>query len=294
MLWKEITIPATNSELENIENTLLNLGACSVTLKDAEDQPILEPAVGDTPVWDKLLITALFTEDFNLNKIEKAIIKSFPNIDHKSISNREFPDQDWERSWMDDFHPMKFGSRLWICPSWKNPPQADAINIILDPGLAFGTGTHPTTSLCLEWLDQNINTPDLVVDYGCGSGVLAIAALKLGAKKAIGIDNDPQAIIASKDNNHKNGIPEDLFKLYLPDDQPEHIQSDVLIANILAMPLISLIDTICSKLKPNGKIALSGILAEQADDVAQAYSKYCHIENIKQLEDWVIITGIKK
>lgn len=294
MLWKEITIPATNSELENIENTLLDLGACSVTLKDAEDQPILEPAVGDTPVWDKLLITALFTEEFNLNKIEKAIIKTFPNIDHKSVSMREFPDQDWERSWMDDFHPMKFGSRLWICPSWKKPPQADAINIILDPGLAFGTGTHPTTSLCLEWLDQNINTPDLVVDYGCGSGILAIAALKLGAKKAIGIDNDPQAIIASKDNNAKNHISDDLFELYLPENQPTDIQADVLIANILAMPLISLVDTICSKLKPNGKIALSGILAEQADDVAQAYSKYCHIENIKQLEDWVIITGIKK
>ncbi len=294
MLWKEITIPSTNTNLENIENTLLDLGACSVTLKDAEDQPILEPAVGDTPLWDKLLITALFTEEYNLSQIEKSLINTFSDIDHKAITIREFPDQDWERSWMDDFHPMKFGSRLWICPSWKKPPQEDAINIILDPGLAFGTGTHPTTALCLEWLDHNISGGELVIDYGCGSGILAIAAIKLGAKQAIGIDNDPQAIMASKDNNLKNNISEDLFTLYLPDDQPQEIQSDVLIANILAKPLVSLVDIICSKIKPKGKIALSGILAEQSDEVAQAYSKYCHIEKIKQKEDWVIISGTKK
>lgn len=294
MIWKEITLPTSSANIEHIEDTLLELGACSVTIKDAEDQPILEPAVGEIPLWDKMLITALFTQEHNLNNIEKEIHSLFESVDHKAITTREFKDQDWERSWMDDFHPMRFGKRLWICPSWQNPPDKNAVNVILDPGLAFGTGTHQTTSLCLEWLDKHINDTDLVIDYGCGSGILAIAALKLGAKQAVGIDNDPQAIIASKNNSDKNKISRDQFKVYLPHEQQNDLTADVLVANILAKPLMTLAPNICNSIKINGKFALSGILREQADEVANVYSAYCNIDKIIHRDDWVLISGTKK
>jgi len=294
MIWKEITLPTNSANIEHIEDALLKLGACSVTIKDAEDQPILEPAVGEIPLWDKMLITALFTQEHNLNNIEKKIHSLFESVDHKTITTREFKDQDWERSWMDDFHPMKFGKRLWICPSWQNPPDKNAVNVILDPGLAFGTGTHQTTSLCLEWLDKYINDTELVIDYGCGSGILAIAALKLGAKQAVGIDNDPQAIIASKNNSDKNKISRDQFKVHLPHEQQNDLTADVLVANILAKPLMTLAPSICNSIKTNGKFALSGILREQADEVANVYSAYCDIDKIIHRDDWVLISGTKK
>ena len=202
-------------------------------------------------------------------------------------------DQDWERSWMDNFQPMRFGQRLWIVPSWHAAPEPNAVNLLLDPGLAYGTGTHPTTALCLEWLDGQDLTDSNVLDFGCGSGILAIAALLLGAKEAVGTDIDVQALEASRDNAGRNNIAEGKFPLYLPEDLPQ-VQADVLVANILAGPLVSLAPQLSSLVKPGGRLALSGILAEQGEDVAAAYAKDFELDPIANRDGWVRISGRRR
>ncbi|CSC86596.1 50S ribosomal protein L11 methyltransferase [Vibrio cholerae] len=201
-------------------------------------------------------------------------------------------DKDWEREWMDNFHPMQFGRRLWICPSWREVPDPQAVNVMLDPGLAFGTGTHPTTALCLEWLDNLDLTGKTVIDFGCGSGILAIAAIKLGAAKVIGIDIDPQALLASKDNAARNGV-EDQIEVYLPKDQPEGLVADVVVANILAGPLRELSPTIKGLLKPGGQLAMSGILDTQAESVAEFYRDDLELDPIAEKSEWCRISGRK-
>ena len=202
-------------------------------------------------------------------------------------------DQDWERSWMDNFHPMRFGQRLWIVPSWHAAPEPGAVNLLLDPGLAFGTGTHPTTALCLEWLDGQDLKDCNVLDFGCGSGILAIAALLLGAKEAIGTDIDVQALEASRDNAGRNNIEPGLFPLYLPEDLPQ-VQADVVVANILAGPLVALAPQLSSLVKPGGRLALSGILAEQGEEVAAAYAKDFDLDPIANRDGWVRISGRRR
>ncbi|CSB25999.1 50S ribosomal protein L11 methyltransferase [Vibrio cholerae] len=201
-------------------------------------------------------------------------------------------DKDWEREWMDNFHPMQFGRRLWICPSWREVPDPQAVNVMLDPGLAFGTGTHPTTALCLEWLDNLDLTGKTVIDFGCGSGILAIAAIKLGAAKVIGIDIDPQALLASKDNAARNGV-EDQIEVYLPKDQPEGLVADVVVANILAGPLRELSPIIKGLLKPGGQLAMSGILDTQAESVAEFYRDDLELDPIAEKSEWCRISGRK-
>ena len=191
---------------------------------------------------------------------------------------------------MDNFHPMSFGKRLWICPSWRDPVDKNAVNLMLDPGLAFGTGTHPTTSLCLKWLDGADIQDKRVIDYGCGSGVLGIAAILLGASKMIGVDNDPQALIASKDNAQRNNINDQLIALYLPDQTP-NLQADIVIANILALPLIGLAPRLAELTRPNGHIILSGILEEQAEDVLDRYSEWFSMQPVVSDQGWVRLTG---
>lgn len=203
----------------------------------------------------------------------------------------QLEDKDWEREWMDNFHPIKFGERLWICPSWREIPDPTAVNVLLDPGLAFGTGTHATTALCLEWLESLDLTGKTVVDFGCGSGILGIAAIKLGAARVIGIDIDPQALEASLDNAQRNGVAHQL-EVYLPQDQPEFM-ADVMVANILAAPLRELHSVILGLLKPQGAFALSGILVEQADSVANVYQEYCQLDAIAEQGEWVRVSGIK-
>ncbi|MBP3863108.1 MAG: 50S ribosomal protein L11 methyltransferase, partial [Pseudomonas sp.] len=202
-------------------------------------------------------------------------------------------DQDWERSWMDNFHPMRFGQRLWIVPSWHAAPEPDAVNLLLDPGLAFGTGTHPTTALCLEWLDGQDLKNCTVLDFGCGSGILAIAAMLLGAKHAVGTDIDVQALEASRDNANRNGVDPQLFPLYLPEDMPQ-VQADVVVANILAGPLVSLAPQLSSLVKPGGRLALSGILAEQGEEVAAAYAQDFDLDPIANRDGWVRISGRRR
>lgn len=211
------------------------------------------------------------------------------NFAHKI---EQIEDKDWEREWMDNFHPMQFGKRLWICPSWREVPDPNAVNVMLDPGLAFGTGTHPTTSLCLQWLDSLDLEGKTVIDFGCGSGILAIAALKLGAKQAIGIDIDPQAILASQNNAEANGVAEKL-QLFLAKDQPRELQADVVVANILAGPLKELAPNIITLVKPNGNLGLSGILATQAESVCEAYSEAFTLDPVVEKEEWCCITGRK-
>ncbi len=211
------------------------------------------------------------------------------NFRHKI---EQIEDKDWEREWMANFHPMRFGERLWICPSWRDVPDPDAVNVMLDPGLAFGTGTHPTTSLCLTWLDGLDLAGKTVIDFGCGSGILAIAALKLGASQAIGIDIDPQAIQASRDNAERNGVA-DRLSLYLPHQQPENLQADVVVANILAGPLRELAPLISVLPKSGGHLGLSGVLESQAESVCEAYVAHFALDPVAVKEEWCRITGVK-
>lgn len=294
--WVQLKVHCLATQVEATEDALLSLGALSVTLQDDADQPILEPELGTTPVWDNTLVIGLFDAESDTNALKSAFLPAFaseggPGSPDCHIELLE--DKDWIRAWMDDYHPMQFGPRLWVCPSWREPEDASAVNLMLDPGLAFGTGTHPTTALCLSWLDQSIQGDEYVIDYGCGSGILGIAALLLGASHMTGVDIDPQALLATRDNATRNQISPDVYQVYLPEKTPS-APCDVLIANILAGPLKSLADTLAALIKPHGKIALSGLLAAQADDVSAHYSQWFVMEAPRQQGDWVILTGTKR
>ena len=292
MPWLQVRFAITPEQAETYEDALLEVGAVSVTFMDAEDQPIFEPDLGTTPLWSNTHLLALFEADTD----EAALIAHLQLLCGGALPEHHverIEDQDWERSWMDNFQPMRFGQRLWIVPSWHAAPQPDAVNLLLDPGLAFGTGTHPTTALCLEWLDgQNLDNCS-VLDFGCGSGILAIAALLLGAPQAAGTDIDPQALEASRDNASRNGIDPARFPVYLPADLPQQ-PADVVVANILAGPLVSLAPQITALVKSGGRLALSGILAEQAEDVRAAYAGAFDLDPTASKDGWVRISGVKR
>ena len=244
-------------------------------------------------MWGNTDVVGLFDAETDMKAIVEALIISRlvdPDFAHKI---EQIEDKDWEREWMDNFHPMQFGKRLWICPSWREVPDPNAVNVMLDPGLAFGTGTHPTTALCLQWLDGLDLAGKTVIDFGCGSGILAIAALKLGAKRAIGIDIDPQAILASTNNAQANGVA-DRLELFLAKDQPKDLVADVVVANILAGPLKELAPNIITLVKPQGDLGLSGILATQATSVCEAYAEDFNLDPVVEKEEWCRITGVKK
>lgn len=292
MAWVQIRLNSTDQQAEQISDFLADIGAVSVTFMDSQDTPIFEPLPGETRLWGNTDVVALFDAETNMQEIVEKLQQSAviePNFAYKI---EQIEDKDWEREWMDNFHPMQFGKRLWICPSWREVPDPTAVNVMLDPGLAFGTGTHPTTALCLQWLDGLDLTDKTVIDFGCGSGILAIAALKLGAKSAIGIDIDPQAILASRNNAEQNGVM-DRLQLFLAKDQPENLQADVVVANILAGPLKELAPQIISLVKPQGDLGLSGILASQAESVCEAYQADFALDPVAEKEEWCRITGVK-
>lgn len=292
MPWLQVRLAITPEQAETYEDALLEVGAVSVTFMDAEDQPIFEPDLGTTPLWSHTHLLALFEADTD----ETALIAHLQLLCGGSLPEHHverIEDQDWERSWMDNFQPMRFGRRLWIVPSWHAAPEPDAVNLLLDPGLAFGTGTHPTTALCLEWLDGQELQDCNVLDFGCGSGILAIAALLLGAPQAVGTDIDPQALEASRDNASRNGIDPARFPVYLPADLPQQ-PADVVVANILAGPLVSLAPQITALVKGGGRLALSGILAEQAEEVRAAYAGAFDLDPTATKDGWVRISGIKR
>ncbi len=292
MPWIQLKINATDKNAESLGDILSDSGALSVTFLDAKDNPVFEPMPGETLLWGDTDIVALYEGETDMVQV-MAFLNEQPALGKDFRYKLEpLEDKDWVREWMDQFHPMKFGNRLWICPSWRDVPDPSAVNVMLDPGLAFGTGTHPTTALCLQWLDAQDLTGKTVVDFGCGSGILAIAALKLGAKRVIGIDIDPQAILASKENAKRNGV-EGKIELYLPQDQPEDILGDVLVANILAGPLEELAPLMQGLVKTGGPLALSGLLPSQAEKLRQVYGQWFDMAPATEQDEWIRLNGIK-
>ena len=290
MPWIQIRINATAKTADKVSNMLLGRGAQAVTFMDAKDVPVYEPMPGETPLWGETEVMGLFDAETD----PAPTIAFFQQIFGENVGYKveQLEDKDWVREWMDHFHPMQFGERLWICPSWRDVPNPDAVNVMLDPGLAFGTGTHPTTALCLQWLDGLDLTGKTVVDFGCGSGILGIAALKLGAARVIGIDIDPQAIQASRDNAARNGVA-DQIELYLPADQPQDVEADVVVANILAGPLRELAPLIAGHGKPSSLMALSGVLESQAPELETIYGQWFEMDPTAVKEEWCRLSGRK-
>ncbi|MEW5838623.1 MAG: 50S ribosomal protein L11 methyltransferase [Pseudomonadota bacterium] len=290
MPWRQITLSAPRSQTERLEDTLLELGAVSVTLQDAADVPVLEPLPGETPLWPEVNVVGLFEHEIDPTEIDIELLAlGIPPGVWIQVE-----DQDWERAWMDQFHPLQFGQRLWIVPSWLPAPDPAAVNILLDPGLAFGTGTHPTTALCMQWLDGADMQDKSVLDYGCGSGILAIAALKLGAAHAWGIDIDPQALSATADNAARNAIESERLQTGLPNALPTDARFDVLLANILMGPLIELAPTLTRHVKPGGQLVLSGLLAEQAQGVMAAYAADFDFTPPALQDGWARLNAVRR
>ncbi len=328
MSFLELTLPCRVSEQPRYERALDNAGALAVTLLDADaetsnEQAILEPGVGETPLWGSLTLSALFPHDTDALALLAALQAFDPALDWTRAGFRKVEDQDWERVWMDQYAPMRFGARTWIVPwncevpkdarvgatevatpgqSSASPvaasaaPTVDPAVVRLDPGLAFGSGTHPTTALCLRWLDGLAARGELqdrpVLDFGCGSGILALAALKLGAARAVGVDNDPQALTATRDNAERNHVG-DALAVYLPGDEPVATYP-VVVANILASALDALADTLAARVAPGGYIALSGILDGQQDALLQRYGPWFDDLMVTVDGDWVRIDGMRR
>ncbi len=290
MAWIQIRLNSTDRKAEQISDYLEEIGAVSVTFMDSQDTPIFEPLPGETRLWGNTDVVALFDAETDMAQILRLLRQEKHLDENTAYKIEQIEDKDWEREWMDNFHPMRFGKRLWICPSWREVPEPDAVNVMLDPGLAFGTGTHPTTALCLEWLDGLDLRGKTVIDFGCGSGILAIAALKLGAQSAVGIDIDPQAILASRNNAEQNDVA-DRLRLFLSDEKPSDLKADVVVANILAGPLKELYPLISQLVKPHGVLGLSGILATQAESVCETYQQSFNLDAVQEREEWCRITG---
>jgi ribosomal protein L11 methyltransferase len=298
MPFLELSLVVRLEQQPGAEEALEDLGALSITLRDADaetpdEQAIFEPGVGELPLWSTITLNALFDEDADRRGLAAALGELLPWLEPDQLSFSEVADQNWERVWMDQFKPMPFGRCLWIYPWNIEPPADDDLVVVrLDPGLAFGSGTNPTTALCLEWLDGLDLVGKTITDYGCGSGILAIAALKLGAASAVGVDNDPQALVASADNAERNGVDNQLA-LFLPQDV-DAPPADVFIANILAGPLGELAPTFAAAAKPGAPFAISGILAGQQDELLQRYAEWFEDLRVDTREDWVRISGRRR
>lgn len=294
MPWLQISVHTTQNHAEQAETVLLQNGACSITLNDAADEPILEPAPGETPIWQNIIATGMFDNTEDQPRLLANIKAALQSSDYR-ITSELLEDQNWSRSWMDNYHAMQFGERLWVCPWHIDPPEPDATNLRLDPGLAFGTGTHPTTSLCLSWLDRHIQQQQSLLDFGCGSGILAIAALLLGLQHADGVDIDPQALEASLANAEANQVEDRLHLFSAKQFSAEHSQQqyDIVVANILSGPLVELAPMLARHTRAGGDIVLSGILAEQADSVINAYAPFFKMDAPLFEEDWVLLHGCR-
>jgi len=293
--WPEVAVSATPETVDELEAWLFSAGAVSVTYQDKDDQPILEPAPGEMRLWDNITLVGLFAQAQDTDSLISALHLSaqagalpIPQYDIRVLA-----DAVWERAWMQDYQPMQFGPKFWVCPSHKAPPDADAVIVHLDPGLAFGTGTHPTTAQCLSWLGRGTKTNRspleglVVVDFGCGSGVLAIAAAKLGAKAVYAVDIDEQAILATRQNAADNGV---LDKLVI--SQPDALRltnADVIMANILFEPLTSLSERFAGMVCAGGVLLMSGILEDQVVELGMRYNKWFDIEPATASNGWALI-----
>jgi len=293
--WLQIHITVDQAQVDFTETLLGSLGAVSVTLDDAENQDLLEPLPGETPLWNKVIVTGIYAEEEG-EEIDVDALLTFitAQMPEAPLRHEFIEDQAWERTWMDAYEPIQIGEKYWIVPEWMTPPEADAVNIKLDPGLAFGTGNHASTFLCLQWLGQTDVKDKIVIDYGCGSGILGVAALLLGAKKVYATDIDPQAVLATQQNAELNGV---LDKLYvgLPEEFNAELQNekaDVFVANILAGPLMMLAEEFSTLIKSEGEFALAGVIEEQVADVSNIYSKFFDILKVEKRDEyWCRISG---
>lgn len=291
MAWLEISLDLPeDADPEALETVLTDAGALAVTLRDAADSPVLEPSPGTTPLWPSVRLIALFDADCDTEKLRAGLRRHFAPSSVPMLRIDPLEDRDWSRAWMDHFRPMRFGRRLWVCPTGQQVDAPGAVVARLDPGLAFGSGTHPTTVLCLEWLDAHAPADMEVVDYGCGSGILGIAALLLGAGRVDAVDNDPQALWATADNARRNHV-DDRCHCWAPESLPQARKRPLLMANILARPLISLAPLFARLLETDGRLVLSGLLETQVDTVRTAYAPYFNDFATAEREDWMRLTA---
>ena len=298
MNWNEVVVEIAFDVTNAFSDALMNAGAMSITVEDAdlgtpEEQPLFDEPGADSNeyAWKRSRVIALFPADANAQEIVK---RAAEECELKAVPEfilREVPDEDWVRVTQSKFDPIHIGEKIWMVPSWHDIPDQSGIVLELDPGLAFGTGSHPTTRLCLEWLEKNVKKDQSILDYGCGSGILAIAAIKLGATQVTGVDIDPQSIITSNENAERNHCQ---FSSHFPDEftsfEPDR-QYDIVVANILAGPLKTLTKTLTERITQNGSLVLSGILEEQANDVIEAYAPYINLTVWKSHEGWVALSG---
>ncbi len=292
MAYLKLQIQITEDQFPVLESALSRSGALSVSAEDAEDQPILEPKPGETPLWQNLTLSALFQANKNQRKVENRIKPYLSELQFASLVWTDLAEQAWEKAWMQYYQPVHFKENLWVGSTEHTPPAQVKATLFLEPGLAFGTGSHPTTYLCLEWLSEQELADKTLIDYGCGSGILMLAALKLGATLTHGVDLDPQALTATEDNAERNGIHSG-FTLDLPDTFPIDTRADIVIANILANPLMELAHFLSSLIKPHGTIVLSGLLSEQAEQVKQAYLPDIQWQDQREKDGWICLVGIK-
>lgn len=291
MSWHQLVIELGREPPGRAEEACLALGAIALSYADAGDEPLFEPGPGETPLWRHVRLKALFAESAK-PELLSATLTAVLALPEKAIQVEHIADRVWEREWLKDFRPMRFGRRLWICPAGQPPGDPDGVALDLDPGLAFGTGTHATTALCLEWLDRQPLEGRRILDYGCGSGILALAALRLGAAQATAFDVDPQAIIATRENAAKNGLGDRLALA----DEATAIRGpfDFVVANILAGPLIGLAPRLAGHCLIGGAILLAGMLDSQGDEVASAYGPWFDIETAARREAWITLAGRRR
>ncbi len=289
MPYLKLTLPIQETQFEALEAALLSSGAVSVTMEDAGDAPILEPGVDETPLWHELKLSALFNPNVNQKKLRNKLARLLDSKIVDALSFETIADEVWELKWLEHFTPICFDSVLWIGTEQHQPDQNYQALIYLEPGLAFGTGTHPSTYMCLEWLAQHDLRDKTVLDYGCGSGILAIAAAKLGAKAVLCVDNDPQALVSTLSNADKNNVR---LNAYLPEALP-HIEADIILANILANPLTTLAPLFISCLKNKGDLVLAGILDSQESLVKDAYAPHISWDKTRHKEEWIRLSGVK-
>jgi ribosomal protein L11 methyltransferase len=294
MPFVQLTLVASKEEAEECSDILTEMGALAVSLEDAQDEPLFEPELGTTPLWESTKIIGLFEEKTNVLELQSLLKHQLSNTLFKTLQIDLIEDQDWVRLSLDQFKPQQFGKNLWICPTWCEVPDHNATIVKLDPGLAFGTGTHPTTQLCLEWLSEHPPINALAFDYGCGSGILGIAALKLGAKQVIAIDHDPQALLSTHDNAKLNGLIESQLQSYLPDEFRVTEKADLILANILADPLLQLATHFADIIKTKGQIVLSGILLHQVDAIKTAYQAAFEQFSVSTSAEWARIIAVRK
>lgn len=286
-MWYQLRIGSCQSqEVEGLSLLLEESGALSLSLRDQHDEPVLEPEPGTTPLWPEVVIEALYSGEQKqaVNKAKEILAQIYP---HLAFTVETVVDQEWQRACIEEFKPQCFGNRLWVCPSWHKPPDPQATNLILDPGLAFGTGTHPTTALCLAWLAQADLQAKAVIDYGCGSGILALAASKLGASHVQAVDIDPQALQATQTNALGNCVGAKQLTISSPEVLSAPV--DLILANILLTPLLALQSRFRELLKEGGKLVLSGILTEQTNTVISAYTVGFNYQSTNNLHGWSIL-----